>query len=368
MSDLDQQATYRRWDPSGLGGRLRGLAEKCRAGWSQGEGFSPPAGWKPDGVDKIVVCGMGGSAIAGDLAFDLMRACSAASGSKTRLFQVVRGMEFPFSLDSRSLVLPCSHSGNTGETIALFHKAIKEDARVLAMAGGGQLADEASALGSPLLQIATTGEPRSAIGYSLMLLLSALSKLGMADFSLPSVESATCSLERRLAELGEETPTARNPAKQLALALEGKVVAIYGGGLFAGMARRWKTQLNENAKAWAFFEEVPELLHNAVEALEQPTGSAGMTVVFLRPSVEVDPLEAHYGAVEAVLEENGVPVEVLSGDPRESPLAQLLSMLALGDYVSYYLAMLGEVDPSPAPNIARSKDLLSEFRARHRGR
>ena len=268
-------------------------------------------------------------------------------------------MEFPFSLDQRSLVIPCSHSGNTSETLSLFHRATEAGARILVVAGSGRLAKEALKRDLPLLKIGVKGEPRSSVGYSLMLLAAALCQHGLATLDSLVVASSIDALENKVSRLTEDIPTGENSAKQLALALAGKLIAVYGGGLFAGMARRWKTQLNENAKAWAFFEEIPELLHNAVEAFTLPPGGPGLAVALLQPSVKSDPLAAHYAAAETILADSGIPMEVLKGDPVESPLAQLLGILALGDYVSYYLAMLKGVDPSPSPNIARAKDLLA---------
>ena len=359
MFDLNLPATYSQWDPSGLGARLRRLSEQCRAGWIQGQGVAPLHDWDPKGVDKVVVCGMGGSAIAGNLVSDLFGASPAAMRPASCPILVVRGMEFPFSLDQRSLVIPCSHSGNTSETISLFHRATEAGARILVVAGSGRLAEEALNRDLPLLKIGVKGEPRSSVGYSLMLLAAALCRHGLATIDPAAVTSSIDALEQRVTRLTEEVPTRENAAKQLALALAGKLIAVYGGGLFAGMARRWKTQLNENAKAWAFFEEVPELLHNAVEAFTVQRAGAGLAVALLQPSVKGDPLAAHYAAAQTILADSDIPTEVLKGDPGESPLSQLLGMLALGDYVSYYLAMLKGVDPSPSPSIDRAKNLLA---------
>ena len=303
---------------------------------------------------------MGGSAIAGNLVSDLIAASPAPALRSRPPIIVVRGMEFPFSLDRRSLVVLCSYSGDTGETISLFHQARDSGARVLVVAGGGRLAQAALKNGLPFLRVDTPGEPRSAVGYSLMLLAAAFNKLGLTNIAAPEVTASIASLEQRVAGWAENVPTQDNSAKQLALTLNNRVVVVYGGGLFAGMARRWKTQLNENAKAWAFFEEIPELLHNAVEAFPAPTcPDQGLTALLLRPNVSNDPLAPHYAAAENALDRSGVPVKVLKGDPEESPLSQLLGMLALGDHVSYYLAMLRGVDPSPTSNILHSKDFLS---------
>ena len=257
MPELDQKAIYDRLDPSGLRGRLLGLPQQCQDGWLQGGDLQTPQDWvsqdlASDNVDKVVVGGMGGSAIAGNLVSNLI-AASPAPALRTRPpIIVVRGMEFPFSLDYRSLVVLCSYSGDTGETISLFHKARDSGARVLVVAGGGRLAQEALESGLPFLRVDTLGEPRSAVGYSLMLLAAAFNKLGLANFTVSETTASIALLERRVSELVEVVPTQDNLAKQLALTLKDRVVVVYGGGLFAGMVRRWKTQLNENAKTWAF--------------------------------------------------------------------------------------------------------------------
>ncbi|PKB78925.1 MAG: hypothetical protein BZY88_15970 [SAR202 cluster bacterium Io17-Chloro-G9] len=359
MVDLDEQSIYARFDPSGLRHRLRGLPQQCQAGWVQGGSLQAPGPWPPVEVDKVVVCGMGGSAIAGNLISDLIAASPSATLPPPPII-VVRGMVFPFSLDHSSLVIHCSFSGDTGETMSLFHKSMDSSASVMVVAGGGRLAQEAMDNHLPLLRIEAPGEPRSAVGYSLMLLASAFKALGLGEMPNSQVTSAIDSLEQRVAGLAEDIPTQNNLAKQLALDLKDRIIAVYGGGLFSAMARRWKTQLNENAKMWAFYEEIPELLHNAVEAFIPPVGeSQGLTALLLKPSVANDPLAPHYATVENALDRGGIPFKALAGEPKKSPLAQLLGMLALGDYVSYYLAMLKEVDPSPTPGIAESKNYLA---------
>jgi len=359
MADLDGQGAWDRLDPSGLRHRLRGLPQQCQAGWLQGSALQPPDGWMAGEANKVVLCGMGGSAIAGNLISDLLGAGASHPRPKPPLI-VVRGMEFPFFLDRSALVIPCSFSGETGETISLFHQALDAGAQLMVMAGGGRLAQEASDRGLPLLEIDIPGEPRSAVGYSLMLLAAALVRLGLAEISDSQVEGAVRSLDQAASGLAEDVPTQDNPAKQLALELNDRIIAVYGGGLFSGMARRWKAQFNENAKAWAFFEEVPELLHNAVEALTPPVGAAkGMTALLLKPDLADDPLAPHYATVEDALDRSDVPFKVLTGEPAAGPLAQLLGMMALGDYVSYYLAILKGLDPSSIPGITHAKDFLA---------
>jgi glucose/mannose-6-phosphate isomerase len=294
---------------------------------------------------------MGGSAIAGDLVADL------ASLQATVPIWVVRDFQFPFALDEHSLVIVCSYSGNTAETLSMFRQGLKAGARVMVVTGGGLLAKEAKAQGIPHLHVSIPGEPRSAVGYTLLLLLASLHRLGLVETSEDDVQAATAGLRQQALQLGEEVPARNNPAKQLALELEGKLILIYGGGIFSGVARRWKTQFNENAKAWAFFETIPELLHNSIEAYTASPGIAERTkVLLLQPDTGAEQVRDLYRVVAHLLQQSGISYRDLDGRGGR-PLKQLLSMLLLGDYVSYYLAMLNGVDPSPTPTISKAKTL-----------
>ena len=231
-ADLDQPGSYSQASPSGLGGRIRGLPAQCQAGWRQGMAAAYPPEWSSS--ESVTVCGMGGSAIAGDLLAGLV---AAQKGAPVR---VVRGFDFPFRIDSHSLIVVCSFSGDTRETIALFHQAQAANARIIAAAGGGTLAREAAAAGIPLLKVDLPGEPRSAVGYNLMLLAATLDRLGLWSISQEEVTASIEALASQSARLAEDQPTGGNPAKGLALALHEKLVMVYGGGLFSGLARRWK--------------------------------------------------------------------------------------------------------------------------------
>lgn len=352
MDNLDNDRIYDRLDPTGMRGRIRGLPLQCEEAWSQARDLVLPEHWQSSS-NKVVIGGMGGSAIAGDLVADL------ASLQQAVPIIVVRDFHLPFRLDRNSLFIGCSHSGNTDETLSLFRQALQQQARVLAVTGGGVLAEEAKAQNIPLLTINAPGEPRCAVGYNLMLLLGALRRLGLVNTSDDDVQGATADLRRQIAQLGEEVPTEHNPAKQLAHELKDKLIVMYGSGIFSGAARRWKTQFNENAKIWAFFETAPELLHNAVEAYHSPPGvNPDKIVLVLQPNSNSEVLQSRYRVVKELLHRKDIPHRVLAGVDAP-PLAQLLTTLNLGDYVSYYLALLQGVNPSPTPTLDLGKRLLS---------
>ena len=353
MHNLDDPKIYTSLDPSRLGARLAELPKQCDEAWRQVEAARLP------GISQakahVVICGMGGSAIAGDLTADL----AEAQGSLP--ITVVRDFRLPFTPDSRTLVVACSYSGETQETLSLFQQALQAGSAVVAVTGGGTLGELAAKGGVPVLNVATKGEPRSAVGYNLMLLLGLLQRLGLVETRESDVRPAIETMEQQIATIEPGRPTGENTAKQIALELYGRLPLIYGGGIFRGMARRWKTQLNENAKVWAFFETIPELLHNSVEAFRtrSPNGPP-ITALLLEPGNGPSAAASPYRVVPEMLKRCEITHHTLQGTGG-SPLAQVLSMLILGDYVSYYLALLRGVDPSPNPGIDEAKGLLSEI-------
>jgi len=351
LYNLDDPRTYSTLDPSNLGERLGDLPGQCQAAWQQTHAVSLPE--FRSRIDQVIIAGMGGSAIAGDLVADL------AAPQETVPVTVVRDTRLPFALDDHSLVIACSYSGNTKETLSLFHQAVEAQAAVVAVTGGGVLAQRATEGGILLLPVNTPGEPRSAVGYNLMVLLALLHRLELVETKEADVQTAVAALAQRVAKLVSTNTTKDNPAKQLAQELEGKLPMVYGGGVFRGVARRWKTQFNENAKVWAFFETIPELLHNSVESYSSgPPAGQPLMALLLRPNLGPKEIDKHYEVVSELLNRNSIPHRVLPGNGG-TPLAQLLGMLVLGDYVSYYLALLRGVDPSPTPTIEEGKELLA---------
>jgi glucose/mannose-6-phosphate isomerase len=357
--NLDDPEVYTQLDPSGLRKRLQDLPRHCLAAWQQVRAAHLPDDWADS--NKVVIGGMGGSAIAGDLVADLMAIQSSVP------ILVVREPRLPFYLTERTLFLACSYSGNTEETLALWDQAAKTDARIMAVSSGGTLAASAEEHQAPLLRVDVSLEPRSAVGYNLMLLLGVLKRLGLLRVGEAEVERTVQSLCQKISLLKEDVPATENPAKQLAAELRDKLILVYGSGLFRGVARRWKSQFNENSKAWSYFETIPEMLHNSVEAFRtsSPMAEWGMALL-LQPNNVDGGHQRHHAVVAELLRRNNIPHRVLQGEPGP-PLSQLLDMLSLGDYVSYYLALLQGVDPSPNPSIDEAKELLPNPPAQNPG-
>jgi len=344
---LDDSSALERIDSSNLRDRLRELPSHCEAAWLASMSLKISHDNGP--ITNVVIAGMGGSAIAGDLLVDL------AAAQHTVPMSVVRDFNFPMKLDSGSLVVVCSYSGETEETIALYDDAVQQGARILAITGGGRLREKANYNGDMILRIDVQSEPRSAVAYNLILLIGAFRALGVLTISDLEVQRAFDILRSALSNLTENVSIEDNPAKKLALLSKDKLLVVYGGGIFAGMARRWKSQINENSKSWAFYEVIPELLHNSIESLDQNQGT-GHLLLLLRPNGGDERLHKRYEVLLQLFSKKNTHYHMISSIV-DTPLGQILDMLVLGDYFSYYLALIKNIDPSPNPVIDLAKSL-----------
>ena len=373
MIDLDNLEIYQRYDQEGMRNHIRDLPRQCRQAWIKGSEFVLPPGFSA--VDKIVICGMGGSAIGGDLLRSL------ASELDRPLVFVNRSYDLPAFVDTKTLVIASSYSGNTEETLSAFTQALNTDCKKLAITTGGKLEKLAEENGVPVFTIDYVSQPRSALGYSFIPLLALLYRLGFledksADFTLslrakrknltartlPAlVEGMAQTLEGLLDKLAEDVPISLNPAKQLATKLFGKLVVTYGAGVLSPVAQRWKSQFNENSKAWAFYEAFSELNHNAVVGYEFPQGMAGKVYVVLLQCPSLHPrILARYKITCEILGKAGVEHGIIDSQG-EDDLTQMVSLVFLGDWVSYYLAVLYQTDPTPVKMIDYLKQRLGSI-------
>jgi glucose/mannose-6-phosphate isomerase len=188
-----------------------------------------------------------------------------------------------------------------------------------------------------------------------------MQKLGFIGDKSDDLEEAITVMDTLQKEIRETIPVTKNPAKQLANRLYGHLPVVHGSGYLAEVAHRWKTQLNENAKAWSFFEPLPELNHNAVVGYQFPEELAERTlVVMLASSLDHPRNKTRFQVTQEILTRRGIAHETIEAHG-ESPLAQMLSAIHFGDYVSYYLAMLYEIDPTPVKVIDYLKERLAQL-------
>jgi glucose/mannose-6-phosphate isomerase len=327
-----------------------GLPRQIREGWVLGRSAKLPR--LPKTPEHLVVCGMGGSAIGGDLLAGYLAPAFPIP------IAIVRGYEVPGFVGPRSVVIAVSYSGTTEETLTAVAHAERAGAVVFAIASGGTLAQAAKRAG-----VVVPGglAPRAALGYLMLPALAALERWELAEPCAKDVEEAAHVLEEIAAECGPDVPTLRNPAKRLAEQLAGRIPAVYAAspGLEAA-ARRWKCQFNENSKTLATWATFPELNHNETVGWGAPAAlAAHFTVVMLLDGTEAPRLARRVRLTSdlALGPAAGVHEVRARGKGR---LSRLLSLVLIGDLVSIYLAYLRGVDPAPVEIIDAIKQGLHE--------
>ena len=352
MIDLDDVDALRGNDPAGMLRLVGELPAQVEEAWDAIQEIELPAAYRD--IDAIIVAGMGGSAIGGSLVQALVEPeCLVPMA-------VSRDYHLPAYVDENTLIVASSYSGNTEETLSTLDEALEAGAKAVAITTGGQLTEMATARGFPLVQFEYDAPPRAAVGYSFTLLFGLLVRLGLLEDKFAEIAEAIDVMDRLQRVVGPQVPERRNPAKDLARRLTDRVPTIYGAGVLIPVARRWKGQFNENAKTWAAYDEMPEVNHNTVLGYQHPSHIGETSfIVMLRSSLDDERTQTRFDVTAELLEEAGIDhatVNAWGG----SPTAQMLSAIHYGDYVSYYLAALKEVDPTPIPAIDYLKKQLAD--------
>jgi glucose/mannose-6-phosphate isomerase len=334
-----------------MGDGILSLPRQCEEAWESVQSLYLPEEYRS--AENVIIVGMGGSAIGGALLQSMIdRECPVP-------VTVCREYTVPAWVGPATLVIATSYSGNTEETLAAFEDSVSRGAMPIAIARGGRLKQRAQA-GIPFFQITYAGQPRTALGHSLIPLVGIFQRLGLIRDHTADVAEAVRVMDDLQAEIGPVVPVERNPAKQLAIRLQGTIPVIYGAEHLSEVARRWKGQINENAKGFAAHDVLPELNHNTIVGYEHPhPAGAKVFVVFLHSELYHPRVALRWGATSELLVKNSIPhVQVSArGTTR---LAQVLSAIHYGDCVSYYLALLNGVDPSSVDAIDYLKGRLAK--------
>ena len=288
---------------------------------------------------RAVYIGVGGSASAGDIISDWLKSRRGPT------LEVEKGT-FQHSGMKGALVLACSVSGNTTETLEGAKSALERGATLVSICSGGLLEEFARENGLPVVKMPRGSAPRYSLPH---LLFSALKVLGKA-FEIKGLEEEVDDSLRALGETRREievsTPIGRNPSKRLAASIWNSIPKIYGSTVTRGVAFRFKNALNENAKKHAFADSTPELFHNEVEAWDGD--SKGFTPVFLRHTREPQGEKRRIDSMIRMLRRSGVKTLEERGSGR-TPLGELSTLTYLLDFASYYVAIASGRDPHPTP-------------------
>lgn len=354
MIPLDDAARLRAMDTGQMLDRVADLPRQLEAGWALAMQAPLPRGWEASAFDAIVIAGMGGSAIGASLVAALVQEeCPIP-------LTVVRDYALPaFARGPRVLVIGSSYSGETEETLEVFETARKRGCALAAIATGGRLAEQAQAWGVPLFRFEPVGQPRAALGYSFSILLGLLHRLGLIADAQPALAEAAARMREDAAQMAPEVPAVHNPAKRMAGQLIGRIPLIFGAGPLAEVARRWKTQINENAKAVAVFEALPEADHNTVVGTEFPPDLLPHLIALFLTAPSDHPRNALRARItRELLMRQGINTDLFVGRG-EGRLAQVFSLILLGDFISVYLALAYAVDPTPVQVISELKARLA---------
>ena len=301
-----------------------------------------------DRIENVVVLGMGGSGIAGEL-------LAATAGPFLPVPVIVsKGYELPAFVGEASLVFAVSFSGNTEETVEAASTAAVEGARMVVVTKGGELGRLATSWGVPIVEVpGHVAQPRAAIGALAIPALVVLEEIGLFVGAQQWIDFAVEQLRRRRDQLLAPTSMARDLAARIGRTLP----LFYGGGqLGATAAQRWKSQVNENAKAPAFWNTHPELCHNEVVGWGQhgDVTRQVFTAVNLRHEYEHPQVARRFEVVSALLQEVFASVEEVWAEG-EGQLAQLLDLILVGDFTTLHLAAQEGLDPGPVPVLEQVK-------------
>jgi glucose/mannose-6-phosphate isomerase len=342
-------------DSMSVGAALAALPEQLAAAHERAGKLDRARLPDPATVDNVVVCGMGGSGVVGDVV--------QAVGTATLPvpLTVLKYYRTPAFVGPRTLAFAVSYSGNTEETVEMARGAVAAGAQLVTVSRGGALAELARENNALHLACAPDiAMPRLALGELLAPVAVALFRLGMLPEAHAALVKAQQQLERRRDTCRPEVDVGHNPARELARRIGRTIPIVYGAGGLGGVAAmRWKQSINENAKAPAFWNVFPELDHNEICGWGQhgDVTRQVFTLLELRHGLEHEQLERRVTATREIVDEALHQVLTVNAEG-EGRLAQVLDLMYVGDWTSYYLALANDVDPGPIDAITTLKSRL----------
>lgn len=305
-----------------------------------------------NGIQNIVLAGMGGSALPG-----------VFLNSWPRLplpFEIIRNYNIPAYVDSGTLFISSSYSGNTEETLAALAEAEQKNAQIVVIAAGGELVNVAKRKNYPLFTIPSGIQPRMSSFYFIAAFTQIFEQLGLIEKgSGQKLHAAAEWLSQQVASWRPDVPAAQNQAKQIAQELMGKIVIVYSGPQLFPAANKWKICMNENAKNLAWGNQYPEFNHNEFIGWSSHPVQKPCAVVELRSNLEHERVQKRFSVTERLL--SGMrPAPIVVEPQGQDILEQLLWAANLGDFVSLYLALLNGLNPTPVELVEKLKTELNK--------
>lgn len=339
---MDIKKQILKMDKDDMLSKLLNFSQQCREAYAL----------KPEikisgGFDKILFCGMGGSAIGGDI---LKTVCSNAS--KIPVF-VSRDYSLPSWTDKKTLIIAASYSGNTEETLSSFKNGLNSESKVLCISSNGKLEALAASEKIPFIKIPAGYPPRCAFGYLFFPVYKVLSNLGAVQPLSPAIFS---KMDKWIEAFSPDSQD--NAAVRIAGKIYNKIPILYCANSYLPAALRWKTQIAENSKSFVFVNALPEMNHNEIMAWRYPSWFIKKTVpVFIESAKEHARIKLREQITKEIISQ--VQPDILTIKVRESSLISALLYLAvLGDWVSFYLALQNGVNPTEISEINLLKNQL----------
>lgn len=351
--NLENKKIYKKYDPGQAFISIKLLSWQCRQAQKEIKRLKLPR--LSQKVENVVICGMGGSALAGDII-----RTSLADQLKAP-FYLVNDYRLPPFVGRQSLVIAVSYSGNTEETLAATREAIKRKCPIVIITSGGQLAKLARKFRVPAYIFKPffnpSGQPRLGLGYPLVGEIQILRRLNLLNLSENKLEEAIKFLEKSAKKFAETLK--ENPAKKIAYELYGRIAVIFSSGYLAGNAHVFANQINENAKNFACYFILPELNHHLLEGIKHPSSISNFTYLFLESDSDSRALINRFSVTKKVLEKKKFKTIIIKtlGQDR---LSQAFWILLFGSFVSFYLAILNRENPANIPWVNFFKKELAK--------
>ena len=358
MHKLDNPQTAFKLDPDKALDSVDLLGEQLRQVWQEFKKVKVPSSYK--NVTKIVISAMGGSGLPGHL----VQAVYASELKKP--LQIINGYEAPASVDKNTLYIICSYSGTTEEPLASYIAVQKSGAKIFGITSGGQLAGlirQGKFPGYIFDPVANPSkQPRIGIGYAVAAHLALFNKLGFIKITDSQVKSLLLNIDSFKNNFGFKVLFSKNPAKQLAQKAQSKSLLVVASEHLAGSAHIFSNQINETAKTLATYHLIPELNHHLLEGLEFPIANRkNLAFIFLDSKLYHPKNQIRYKITKKIVVKNKVPA--LDYQLRsEDKLTQAFESLSLSSYVTFYLAIINNINPNLIPWVDLFKTELRKFK------
>ena len=350
MNNLNDLETITSIDKENMAEIIADLPNQIQKGWEESQKIIIPSYYLK--ADKVLILGMGGSGISGSLVKSILY-----PENELPVF-IHRDYGIPGFVDSKTLVIAVSYSGNTEEVLDAFVASYLKGAKLIGIGTGGKLESLAKKYQAPFYKFEYHCQPRSAAGLTFAIILGILKKIEISkDISFNEIGETITVLNQQIEFLKPESPIRKNLAKKIAKEIYEHTPIIWAGGILENVARRWKCQINENAKCCSYFEILPELNHNSICGFDFPP-SKNFYILILKSKFYHERIYKRIAISQDILDKKQIPNILVELENTGGPLSEMLSFILLGDYLSFYLAILYGVNPTSIDAIKEFKEKL----------